>query len=137
MLNPLDDLPVHQTSEPVAHPVSGDRNHYDRYFFNGYAPDATLYLAAALGVYPNRQVMDAAFSVIADGVQTSIHASRRAPADRRVLQGQREASGSRLVPRSGGSGGYHARTTCPAEVDVTFKDNPSYPRSGPTCAYGV
>ena len=85
MLNPLDDLPVHQTPEPLAHLVSGDRNHYDRYFFNGYDADAGIYFAAALGLYPNRQVMDAAFSVVVDGVQTSIHASRRAPSDRTTL----------------------------------------------------
>ena len=86
VLNPLDDLPVHQTPEPIAHPVSGDRNHYDRYFFNGYSVDDGLYFAVALGIYPNRQVMDASLSVIADGVQTSVHASRRAPADRTVLE---------------------------------------------------
>ncbi len=30
---------IHQTADPVAHPVSGDPNHYDRYFFNGFSPD--------------------------------------------------------------------------------------------------
>lgn len=85
MLNPLDDLPIHQTPEPLAHTVSGDRNHYDRYFFNGYSADGEVYLAAALGLYPNRQVQDAAFSLVRDGVQTSVHASRRAPHDRTEL----------------------------------------------------
>mgnify|MGYP001210835619 CR=1 FL=1 len=86
VLNPFDDYPIHQTPEPVAHAVSGDRNHYDRYFFNGYTTDGGLYFAAALGVYPNRSVMDGAFSVVVDGVQTSVHASRRAPADRTDLE---------------------------------------------------
>jgi hypothetical protein len=31
----------------------------------------------ALGIYPNRQVIDAAFSVVRDGVQRSVHASQR------------------------------------------------------------
>ncbi len=82
MLSPFDDYPVHQTGEPLAHPASGDRNVYDRYFFNGYADDGSLYFAAALGVYPNREVIDAAFSVVRDGVQRSVFASGRAPTDR-------------------------------------------------------
>ncbi len=40
MLTKADDYPVHQLPEPIA--TSGtDRNFYDRYFFNGYAPAAT------------------------------------------------------------------------------------------------
>ena len=77
MLHPLDDLPLHQTAEPLAHVATGDRNAYDRYFFNGYSADGEVFFAAALGVYPNRSVVDAAFSVVRDGVQTSIHASGR------------------------------------------------------------
>ena len=82
MLTPFDDYPVHQTPEPIAKPASGDRNAYDRYFFNGYRHDAELYFAAAWGLYPNRSVQDAAFSVVRGGEQISIHASRRAPTDR-------------------------------------------------------
>jgi hypothetical protein len=82
VLTPFDDYPVHQTPEPIAHPATGDRNAYDRYFFNGYDRDGELFFAAALGVYPNRDVMDAAFSVVRSGVQTSVHASRRLPLDR-------------------------------------------------------
>lgn len=82
MLNPLDDYPVHQTSEPVAHPASSSPNVYDRYFFNGFDRDGELFFAAAMGLYPNRQVLDASFSVVHDGVQRSLHASGRAPLDR-------------------------------------------------------
>ncbi len=83
MLNPLDDYPIHQTGAPLAQPASGDRNHYDRYFFNGYDRDGGLFFAAAMGLYPNRSVIDAAFSVVHDGVQRNVHASGRAPLDRR------------------------------------------------------
>lgn len=82
MLNPLDDYPIHQTGAPISQPASGDRNHYDRYFFNGYDRDGDLYFAAAMGLYPNRSVIDAAFSVVSGGVQRNIHASGRAPLDR-------------------------------------------------------
>jgi hypothetical protein len=87
VITPYDEFPIHQTAEPVAHPVSGDPNHYDRYFFNGYARDGSLFFAAAMGHYPNRDVIDAAFSVVADGVQRSVFASGRMPADRATTIG--------------------------------------------------
>lgn len=36
MLNSLDDFPVHQTPEPLAHPATSDRNFYDRTWFNAF-----------------------------------------------------------------------------------------------------
>ena len=81
MLTPFDDYPLHQTSEPVAHTAQSSLNHYDRYFFNGYSRDGSLYFGAALGLYPNRSVMDAAFAVLRDGEEISLIASRRAPLD--------------------------------------------------------
>jgi hypothetical protein len=77
-----DDYAIHQTSHPIAVPASGDLNHYDRYFFNGYTTGGELFFAAALGVYPNRDVIDAAFSVVRDGQQLSVLASGRCPTDR-------------------------------------------------------
>lgn len=88
VLSSFDDFPVHQTSHPVARTASSDLNHYDRYFFNAYSRDQdaddAIYVACAMGLYPNRHVADAAFSVVVGGSeQISVHASRRAPADRR------------------------------------------------------
>lgn len=80
MLTPFDDYPIHQTALPVAHPASGDPNHYDRYWFNGYTEEH--YFAVAMAVYPNRGIIDAAFAVVHDGVQRSVFASGRIPADR-------------------------------------------------------
>ena len=82
MLSSFDDYPIHQTSEPIAHPASGDPNHYDRYFFNGYSRDGKVFFAAAMGLYPNRHVMDASFSVVINGEQINVHSSARAPHDR-------------------------------------------------------
>lgn len=87
MLSSFDDYPLHQTSRPVASTATADLNHYDRYFFNGYTADAGVYFAAAMGLYPNRHVADASFSVLVDGGtdrsrQVNVHASRRAPTDR-------------------------------------------------------
>jgi hypothetical protein len=55
VLTHYDDFPLHQTPEPVAHPATSDKNFYDRYFFNGFAKDGSLFFGAALGLYPNRR----------------------------------------------------------------------------------
>lgn len=81
MLTKGDDYPLHQTSEPVAF-AGGDRNFYDRYFFNGYSPDGTVFFAAAMGFYPQLGIVDASFCVIADGVQHNLRASRRSGGER-------------------------------------------------------
>ncbi|MEY2925802.1 MAG: hypothetical protein RL367_279 [Pseudomonadota bacterium] len=75
MITKGDEYPIHQTPEPVAFSGS-DRNFYDRYFFCGYLPDGGGYFAAAFGVYPHLNVADAHFSVLRDGVQHNLHASR-------------------------------------------------------------
>jgi hypothetical protein len=80
MLTPFDDYPIHQTPLPLAQPGGGHPDHYDRFWFNGYTED--VYFAVALGTYPNRGVIDAAFSVVRDGVQRSVFASGRVPIDR-------------------------------------------------------
>ncbi len=87
MLTPHDDFPIHQTPFPIAHPVSGDANHYDRYWFNGYSKDGSTFFAAAMGHYPNRGVIDGAFSVIRNGVQRSVFVSGRMPLDRATTIG--------------------------------------------------
>jgi len=82
MITSFDDYPIHQTSEPIAHTESGDPGAYDRYFFNGYSRDGKLFFAAAMGLYPNRHVIDASFSVVRNGEQVNVHSSGRAPHDR-------------------------------------------------------
>jgi hypothetical protein len=82
VLSGYDDYPIHQASVPVSETSSSDINFYDRYFFNGYDRDGSSYFALAMGLYPNRHVADAAFSLIHDGEQISVFASQRAPADR-------------------------------------------------------
>ena len=75
MLTKADDYPIHQLPEPIA-TAGTDRNFYDRYFFNGYAADGMTFFAAALGVYPHLNVMDASLTVIVDGVQHNLRGSR-------------------------------------------------------------
>ncbi|HWA88447.1 MAG TPA: hypothetical protein VG889_00315 [Rhizomicrobium sp.] len=81
MLTKADDYPVHQLPEPIA-TAGSDRNFYDRYFFNGYTAGGETFFAVALGVYPHLNVMDAAFSLIRDGVQHNLRASRLLSSER-------------------------------------------------------
>jgi hypothetical protein len=87
VLSPFDDYPIHPSADPIAHPATGDPNHYDRYWFNGHRVDGDLYFGAAMGHYPVRGVVDGAFSVVLDGVEHSVFASGRMPLDRATAVG--------------------------------------------------
>ncbi|MCP5026524.1 MAG: hypothetical protein GY929_09590 [Actinomycetia bacterium] len=83
MLNRLDDYPIHQTPEPIAHPASSDRDVYDRTWFNGYSDDGTRYFGLGLAVYPHRGILDCHFSTVEEGGrQHCFYGSRRAPQER-------------------------------------------------------
>jgi len=83
MLNKMDDYPIHQTPEPIAHPATTDRNAYDRTWFNGYANDGSYYFGIGMAVYPHRGIQDAAFSVVRpDARQHCFYGSCRAPNER-------------------------------------------------------
>lgn len=86
MITTLDDYPVHQTSQPLIVPATSDRNFYDRFWFNGFVGDGSLYFSAAMGFYPNRGVHDGGFSVVLDGVQYCLHLSGELPLDRAVTE---------------------------------------------------
>ncbi|HET6969809.1 MAG TPA: hypothetical protein VFH92_01680 [Phenylobacterium sp.] len=75
MLTKGDDYPIHQTPEPIAY-AGSDRNFYDRYFFNCYAPDGSAFAAVAFGVYPALNVADAHLAIVKDGRESCLHASR-------------------------------------------------------------
>ena len=62
-----------------------DRNFYDRYFFNGYAPDGSGFFAVALGIYPHLDIIDAHFNVVRDGVQHCVHASAELGMERMAM----------------------------------------------------
>lgn len=87
MLNKLDDFPVHQTPEPLAHPATSDRNVYDRTWFNGYAADGSYYFGVGMAIYPHRGILDCAFSVVQPGGrQHCFYGSRRAPTERTEME---------------------------------------------------
>ena len=76
MLTNLDDFPIHQTSEPMRHVATSDRNFYDRYYFNGFAHDGSCMFICGLGVYPNLGVIDAFLLVMHEGQHRVVRASR-------------------------------------------------------------
>lgn len=80
MLTPYDDYPLHQVPLPLAHAGEGHPDFYDRFWFNGYTEDT--YFAVAMGFYPNRGIIDAAFSTVCGGEQRSVFVSGRIPTDR-------------------------------------------------------
>lgn len=80
-----DDYPIHQTAEPIAYSGT-DRNFYDRYFFNGYAPDGSGFFALAFGVYPQLDIVDAHFSFVRGDTQHCIHASAELGMERMDLR---------------------------------------------------
>src|SRR5215469_15088551 len=87
MLNKLDDFPIHQTPEPIAHPATSDRNVYDRTWYNGYAEDGSYYFGIGMAIYPHRGILDCAFSVVTrGGRQHCFYGSRRAPVERTQMQ---------------------------------------------------
>ena len=87
MLNRLDDYPIHQTPEPIAHPATSDPNFYDRTWFNAYSDDASRYFGFGMAVYPHRNILDCHFSTVeAGGLQHCFYASRRAPQERTELE---------------------------------------------------
>ncbi|GIW41833.1 MAG: hypothetical protein KatS3mg076_2410 [Candidatus Binatia bacterium] len=86
MIGKGDEYPLHQTPEPVGFVSTRSSNFYDRFFFNGFDRDGEVFFAVAFGTYPNRGVVDAAFSVLHDGRQRTIRASRAATRERLDLQ---------------------------------------------------
>jgi hypothetical protein len=85
VLSKADDYPIHQTPEPIAY-AGSDRNFYDRYFFNGMSAEGDMFFGAALGVYPQLNIMDAAFGVRFGDVQYNLHASRHLEMERMDTQ---------------------------------------------------
>src|SRR5262245_59653294 len=87
MLVKYDDLPLQQTVESLAYVATSDRDAYGRYWYNGFAPDGEFYFGIAFAMYPNRDVMDCALSIVRkDGSQDSFRASRRCPVDRTEME---------------------------------------------------
>jgi hypothetical protein len=81
-LSPLDDFPVHQIPEPIRRVGTGDRNFYDRYYFNLHGLDDEVCLIAGFGAYPNLGTFDGFAAIVHQGRHTVVRASRELTVDR-------------------------------------------------------
>ncbi len=84
MISAWDDFPVHQTSEPVRHAATSDRNFYDRYYFNLHGSSDELFLVMGMGFYPNLGTQDA-FAVVRRGAHHRVVRASRELGDRSDL----------------------------------------------------
>ncbi len=82
MLGPLDEYPVHQFPQPIAWPVSSDRNFYDRAYFNAHDRSGDIFVITGIGYYPNLGVKDAFLLVRRGDTQTAVHLSDAIDQDR-------------------------------------------------------
>jgi hypothetical protein len=72
---PLDEFPVHQAPLSMAHPVSSDRNVYDRCYLNAHDRTGEVFAIAGVGVYPNLGVIDGYLGVRHGDDQVVVRAS--------------------------------------------------------------
>jgi hypothetical protein len=125
MLSPLDDYPVHQIPEVMRHVATSDRNFYDRYYFNLFAPVHDLFVVIGYGQYPNLGTADA-FVIASRGTDHRVvRASRELGTDRmdtsvgpvrvEVLEGLKRL---RVVCDPAGAG---EPDDAGIELDVTFE----------------
>ncbi len=81
-LSPMDDLLAHQTPDTFDHVYTGDRNFYDRYYFNCHGCDDELFLITGMGQYPNLGVLDAFVAISHGNNHYVVRASREMGNDR-------------------------------------------------------
>lgn len=72
-LGPLDEFPIHQAAQPLAWPVSSDRNFYDRCYLNAHDRTGEMFLITGLGFYPNLGTKDAFVLLRRGATQTAVH----------------------------------------------------------------
>ena len=81
MLSSMDDYLIHQTANPIRYVDSGDRNFYDRYYFNAHSCSEDFFMVFGLGHYPNLATRDA-FAALRVGDQQVVMRTSDALGDR-------------------------------------------------------
>ena len=118
-LSSLDDYPVHQAAEFIAHPATSDRNFYDRYYFNMHPSTGDWFAIFGYGQYPNLGVVDAFIDVRHGGSQHIVRAS--APAASTGATSRSGRSGSRCSSRSAACGWSSSPPSTRVAMDVTWE----------------
>lgn len=86
MPHPLDEYPIHQAPLSVAHPVSSDKNVYDRCYLNAHDRTGDVFAITGFGIYPNLGVVDAYFGLRHGDRQVTIRTSDALTDDHRMQQ---------------------------------------------------
>lgn len=84
-LTDLDELPIHQSAQPLRVLATSDPRAYERYWFTAHDPDQDLLLVIGFGHYPNLDTADAYAIVVHESRHTTVRAHRRLGDDRTVI----------------------------------------------------
>jgi hypothetical protein len=84
-LSRYDELPIHQSNEPIRMVATTDPRAFDRYWFTAQDDDGEFFIVVGFGTYPNAGTVDAYALIVMDGKQTTVRAHRPMGADRADL----------------------------------------------------
>ncbi|HXR02245.1 MAG TPA: hypothetical protein VN798_17825, partial [Pseudomonas sp.] len=85
-LTDLDEYLIHQTGDTLDSPENGNPDFVDRLYIGCHSSDGTVHLAAGLGVYPNKNIMDGYVILRRNNVQHNIRVSRYLDGDRALTE---------------------------------------------------
>src|ERR1039457_4389966 len=75
-LSHFDELPIHQSNEPVRLVGSTDPRAFERYWLTAQDDEGKYFIVAGIGTYANLGTVDAYAMIIQDGKQTTVRAHR-------------------------------------------------------------
>lgn len=84
-LSHYDELPIHQSNEPIRLVATTDPRAFDRYWFTAQDEAGEFFLVTGFGTYPNVGTVDAYALIVIDGRQTTVRARRPMGQDRADL----------------------------------------------------
>lgn len=84
-LSRWDELPIHQSNEPIRFVATTDPRAFERYWFTAQDDSGEIFVVAGIGNYPNLGTADAYALIVHDGRQTTVRAHRAIGQDRSDL----------------------------------------------------
>lgn len=75
-LSRYDELPIHQSNEPLRLVATTDPRAFERYWFTAQDEDGAFFIIVGLGTYPNVGTVDAYALIVTEGKQTTVRAYR-------------------------------------------------------------
>jgi hypothetical protein len=75
-LSHLDELPIHQSTQPLRLVATTDPRAFERYWFTMQDDDGEFLVVTGIGTYPNLGTVDAYALIVIDGTQTVVRSHR-------------------------------------------------------------